>query len=301
MTAAHTPVLAGLLHGHGIDIERVAETGSTNADLLERARRQAPAGPVLRTAGHQTQGRGRHGRRWHGAQHGALLFSLALPWRRAVADSAAVTLACGLAVARALEPALATQGAMLRVKWPNDILLGTGKLGGLLVELAEDASGARTLVIGMGLNLATDATQLHCIAQERQDAALAAQPTDGAAPLAVAALADVLGPSVVAEADSWLARCVLALLAAARAFEHQGFAPQQPAFNDRCAYRGSAVQVRDARGSVILGRLDGVDDQGRLLLDVDGQPRSLSSGELSVRPQVPAPAGRAARAAAATP
>jgi len=273
--------------GPSIDLERVEETGSTNADLLERARQRALARPLLRTARRQTQGRGRRGRRWHGADAGALLFSLALPWHRAVADTAAVTLACGLAVAQLLEAECAARGATLRVKWPNDLLLGAGKLAGLLVELAEDGDGGRTLIIGMGLNLATDAAQL-----ARIGAPGAAPAADGgAAILGVAALSDALGPAVIDQADAWLARCALALLEAARRFEREGFAPLQPAFDRLCAYRDTTVQVRDALGACRSGTLRGVDAAGRLQLEVDGRLCALDSGEISLRalaPGVPA-------------
>jgi len=275
--------LAQLL-GPAIDLERVEQTGSTNADLLERARQRALARPLLRTARRQTQGRGRRGRRWHGADTGALLFSLALPWQRAVAETAAVTLACGLAVAQLLEPECAAHGATVRVKWPNDLLLGAGKLAGLLVELAEDGDGGRTLIIGMGLNLATDAAQLVRIGAEAPGQAA----TDKPAALGVAALADALGPAVIAQADAWLGRCALALLQAARRFEREGFAPLQPAFERLCAYRNATVQVRDALGACTGGTLRGVDAGGRLLLEVDGRLCALDSGELSVRVPVPA-------------
>ena len=135
-----------------IDLEIVAETGSTNTDLLERLR-AAPFVPCLRVAEQQTAGRGRHGRHWHAERGTSLTFSLALPIARA--DWSGLSLAIGVAVADALDP---SHGApRIGLKWPNDLWLldapGRGrKLGGILIETAPSVAG-RVAVIGIGLNL----------------------------------------------------------------------------------------------------------------------------------------------------
>ena len=131
--------------GDAVLVETVEQTGSTNDDLLERARDRAPQRPVLLAALHQFAGRGRHGRRWHGARGRALLFSLIFPWLRQASSAPAVTLACGVAVAEAMR----SRGVDARLKWPNDILLGGRKLGGLLTELAFDAEGRASVVVGI--------------------------------------------------------------------------------------------------------------------------------------------------------
>ncbi len=271
--------LARHLAGSGIACETVLETGSTNSDLLARARLRAPDQVVLRAALRQTEGRGRHGRRWHGSADGALLFSVALPWQLAAAASASVTLACGLAVAQALQVRLAGHPAVLAVKWPNDILLDGAKLAGILAEMTEDPAGARTLVVGMGFNLANDAQQLAHIAAT--DAHLPPTPATD--------LAHVLGrAAVLAERDAWLARLARALVAGAQEYARSGFAPLRAAFNAVCAYRDERVQLRGAGARVVDGIARGVDDQGRFLLDVAGDTIALSSGELSLRGAEPA-------------
>lgn len=280
---------AALLAQHLGDIvadrEIVDVTGSTNADLLARARLRAPVRPVLRVALHQTQGRGRRGRSWHGDAAGSLLFSLALPWGRNPADSAAVTLACGIAAAAAVQDGLPAQNARILVKWPNDLLVDGGKLAGILVELADDPQGARTLVIGMGINLASGTELRERIAGDRTGG----EPAT--APVVVADLASLLGrPAVLAQREAWLARLARALLTAAQRFERNGFAGGPQAFAACCAYRDLAVEAHGAGGAIITGILRGVDGDGRLLLEDGGALRPLNSGEISLR----SPAGRGA-------
>ncbi|HYA65186.1 MAG TPA: biotin--[acetyl-CoA-carboxylase] ligase, partial [Burkholderiaceae bacterium] len=153
--------LQGYLHARDLDLEVVVSTSSTNTDLIARARDEAPRRIVLRATARQSAGRGRLGRTWHGSSTGSVLFSLAVPWRGDPTSTATVTLACGLAVAECLR----AHDVPAQVKWPNDILLHGRKLAGILAEAAEDPRGRKTLVIGMGLNLALDAAQRSAIGQ----------------------------------------------------------------------------------------------------------------------------------------
>jgi BirA family biotin operon repressor/biotin-[acetyl-CoA-carboxylase] ligase len=263
--AARAPaaaVLARHAGSDGIDWEIVDAIASTNTEWLERARRAAPRRPAVLCARLQTGGRGRRGRAWLGTPGGALLFSLALPWRRTPAQSAAVTLACGTAVATCLAAAVGP----IALKWPNDVLLEDRKLAGLLVELAEDAGGARTLVVGLGLNLQIGAAERRAIEQP------------------VADLAERLGRVAdEAEQEDWLVRLALALLEAARRFEAEGFAPFRAAFERRCAWLGREVVLHEAAGARRRGILRGVDAQGGLRLECEGEIVTIISGEMSLR------------------
>ena len=254
--------LALALQRDDIAVECVASTGSTNADLLARARAAVPAQTILRAAMEQTSGRGRLGRRWLSSSGGALLFSLALPWQRELATTAPVTLACGLAVAGLLR----ARGLPARVKWPNDIQLDGRKLAGILTELAEAPGGERTLVVGMGLNLFVTPDDRSAIGQP------------------VAELAEWVERSLLEQNRSqWLADCAGAMLDAARAFERAGFAPLQGAYTDLLAYRDAPVQVSGSGGVVHEGVLRGVDAGGQLLLERAGRLEALLQGELSLR------------------
>ncbi len=124
-------------------IRFVERTGSTNSDLL--AEPHAPEGEWL-IAARQDGGRGRQNRAWEspaGNFHGSTLVRL----RPGDPQAGSLALAAGVAMIRAVEAAAPATGLML--KWPNDLLLGSAKLAGILLERQEDR-----VVAGFGVNLA---------------------------------------------------------------------------------------------------------------------------------------------------
>jgi BirA family biotin operon repressor/biotin-[acetyl-CoA-carboxylase] ligase len=123
------------------NIRHVAETGSTNADLLDEAE-TAPDRTVLRTD-HQTAGRGRLDRRWDAPPGSNLLVSLLF---RDVDDPGDLVRRVGLAVAQAARR-VAEVDAVL--KWPNDVLVDGRKLAGVLAQRATNG----VVVVGTGVNL----------------------------------------------------------------------------------------------------------------------------------------------------
>lgn len=123
---------------------------STNSRLIELARSGVPEGTVL-VAEQQTAGRGRQGRSWY-SPPGGLWMSLLLRPPAGFVLPGGLPLLAGLAVACALEECL---GISPGLKWPNDILLGEGKAGGILVEAGEEGGG-RFVVVGIGLNVAVE-------------------------------------------------------------------------------------------------------------------------------------------------
>ena len=126
-------------------VERVAETGSTNDDLAAAARRGEPSGAVLVTD-HQTAGRGRLGRRWETPPGAALLVSVLLrPTPASASRLHGATQAVGLAARSACAD---VAGFTPELKWPNDLMVGSRKLAGVLAEAVEGA-----VVVGMGLNV----------------------------------------------------------------------------------------------------------------------------------------------------
>lgn len=258
--------------GDGAVVECVQTTTSTNADLLAQARSAAPAAPVLRAAMEQTAGRGRHGRRWVTARGSALMFSLARPWARAAARGAdrmpaAVTLACGVAVAETLQ----ARGVRAFLKWPNDVLLGGGKLAGILTELAVDAAGRRTLVVGVGVNLWLD---------EATHAAAAAV-TGSVRPASLDACFSTA--QLAQERERWIGEFAAAMLTAIEMFEHGGFAALQPRYDALLAFSGADVQVLERDTRVARGRLLGVDALGQLRLETPAGVRTFVAGEVSLR------------------
>lgn len=238
---------------------------STNSVLLEQAARGAPGGAVL-AAEWQTGGRGRLGRAWHAGLGEALTFSLLWRFVRGAGALAGLSLATGVAVARALESLGASE---LCLKWPNDVLWRGAKLGGILIELAGDALGPTAAVIGIGVNVRLSPATRAAIGQPAADLEAAC---GGTAPDRNAVLAAVLG-----ELADTMAR-----------FEHEGFGPLREAWERRHAYQDRAVALRLPDGARVEGRARGVTENGALLLERAGAVHRFHSGEISLRP-----AGRA--------
>ena len=241
-------------------VETVLETGSTSADLLQRARRSQPASPILRAALLQSAGRGRLGRRWHASAGAALLFSLAIPMKTAAARIAAATLVCGIGTAEALRAA----GVPVALKWPNDLLLDGRKLGGVLCELALDGQGRRTLVVGVGVNLRLDPATRDSIGQP------------------AAALDEVL-PDAASRREILVGRLATSIVDVLRRFEEDGFVPLQPRFMALFAHRDASVDLFEIGVRVASGRALAVDGEGRLLLETEEGLRICSGGEMTLR------------------
>lgn len=128
-------------------IRFVAETGSTNADLLNALKNGERTGEgEWLVADRQTAGRGRQGRDWFDGA-GNFMGSTLVRTSFGEPPPASLALMTGLAVYEAILPYLATPSS-LRLKWPNDVALGRAKLAGILLERAGD-----TVVIGIGINL----------------------------------------------------------------------------------------------------------------------------------------------------
>jgi BirA family biotin operon repressor/biotin-[acetyl-CoA-carboxylase] ligase len=238
-----------------VDVEVVAQTGSTNADLLARAAQLAR--PTLLIAEHQSAGRGRAGRSWLSAAGGSLTFSLA--WK--FAGPPQRLLGLPLAVGVALAEAIAALDVPVRLKWPNDLLKDGSKLAGILIETQGAAEGGTWAVIGVGLNL-----RMPDELEERIGRAVAAAPW----------LAGM-------ERDVLMAALLDALAAAMEQFELAGFGAFRARWDALHAWRGLPVAIVDHGAVLQQGVAVGVDDSGRLLLDTDGGRVAVLAGDVSLR------------------
>ena len=151
-------IFAGKLHFSPV-------TDSTNTDALEAARRGASHGSVY-VADEQRAGRGRGNHAWHSAAGQGLYLSVLLRPPIPAARLALLPLAAGLAAAYAIR---AVAGLEVDLRWPNDLLIGPRKAGGILVESKIDANAVAFAIVGIGINvhqrdfapdLATPATSL---------------------------------------------------------------------------------------------------------------------------------------------
>ena len=157
--AGRTPLDAAALRAAAVrpgglwrTVEVTAVTGSTNADLLARAAAGEPEGAVL-AAEYQNAGRGRLGRSWTSPPRAALTFSVLLrPSAVPRARLGWLPLLAGVAVAAAVRAVAAVDA---QLKWPNDVLVGEAKLGGILAEASGDA-----VVVGTGVNVSNGPAEL---------------------------------------------------------------------------------------------------------------------------------------------
>jgi BirA family biotin operon repressor/biotin-[acetyl-CoA-carboxylase] ligase len=233
----------------GFTVEVLPEVDSTNTELMRRAR-AGRTDPVLLVAERQTAGRGRLGRQWESDAGASLTFSLGMAL--APADWSGLSLAIGVAAADALHPDV-------RLKWPNDLWVGTRKLGGILVETAAGVGSgpSRYAVAGIGINLAS--------------------PRGEGFSTAPAALRELLPE---AQSGDVLARMAVPLVRTLQAFEQFGFAPFQARFGARDLLADRPVRLSDGTA----GTAHGVDEHGALLVHTAAGMVAVTSAEVSVRP-----------------
>ena len=255
------------------DVRVIDETGSTNSDLLRDAA-QLPSGTVL-AAGHQTAGRGRRGRAWVAPPGGSLAFSLLWKFTRGAAMLSGLSLAVGVAAARALEKCGAPG---VQLKWPNDLLApkngAPAKLGGILIELtggtggaggnsgSSGHSGAALVVIGIGINL----------------------DLGGAAAGIDQPVTDLAALGVRTSRNALLALLLETLLPVLRTFERDGFAPLADEWNRRHGFANQAVVLSGENTATLEGIAIGADASGALLLETAQGIEKIVSGEVSSRP-----------------
>jgi len=132
------------------DIYRFDKLDSTNSHLLKLGNEGFPEGTVV-VADEQTMGRGRFGRKWEAEPLSNLLFSILLRPNYLNPDEIFVlTFAASVAVAEAIEDSVHIK---TELKWPNDILVDSKKVCGILLESSFSASGLSHVVLGIGVNV----------------------------------------------------------------------------------------------------------------------------------------------------
>ncbi len=227
----------------GFRVGWVADTGSTNADLLAAARLGAEPNRVL-VADYQSSGRGRRGRTWEASPESSLLFSVLTRPKLAAEASHLVTTALALA---AVEACRTQAGVRPWLKWPNDLVVGDRKLAGVLAESVVVGERLEAVVVGMGLNVRTGAAP-----GEAADTAVALEDVCGA----VIDRREMLG-EILAGFAHWMARLERA----------SGQAALVAAARHESATLGCQVSVELGDGTVLEGLAQDLDERGALLLD----------------------------------
>lgn len=238
----------------GVAVRRLRRCTSTN-DLLMQERSGVP---VLLVAEEQTAGRGRRGRRWHSAPGAGITFSLARRIRRPARELAALSLVAGVAATKALR----ALGVPVALKWPNDLVAGGAKLGGILVETRSEGAQAHA-VIGIGINC-------------RRDSGLG---------LRLRRRIAFLDEFISAPGSRVIQEIVVSLLEALERFEKQGLESVRSDWEAMDAHAGQRLRVRLAGGRVITGVSAGLAENGALSLRTRRGLRAVTSGRvLSARP-----------------
>ncbi len=234
------------------------EVESTNLELL-RTPGEVVCGQVC-IAEAQTGGRGRRGRGWVATPYANLMLSMAWRFEGGVAATAGLSLAAGVAAARALRDfGIDTIG----LKWPNDLLLEGRKLGGLLVDLRGEATGPCIVVAGIGINVRIAPRDALRIDQPWVD------------------LAAVRGGSV--DRNRLAALLIRNLAQMFRSFERAGLVPFREEWSAWHRFERQSVRITGAH-IACDGVVEGIDTNGALLVRDDrGELRAFHSGEVSLR------------------
>lgn len=251
---------------NSIAIERHDAVDSTNRVAAEAIRAGRLGGPAAFVAREQHAGQGREGRTWH-SPPGGLWCTLAWPLDAAeaprVIDGLGLRLgvACLRAVRAMLDPA-----AMVQLKWPNDILIDGHKVCGCLGRAIHAPPGA-WLLLGVGINVNNDPEALG--PRLRRPATSLARARGGPLDLD-AALERLLAELILATTSGglppeWLAEARAALFGV-----------------------GARIEAREARGGLVQGVLEGIDNRGDVVIS-DASRRSTLQPVIEM--DVPAPSG----------
>lgn len=256
-----------LRSGFWTRIETLPETGSTNDVAKTLARAGAGQGTVV-LASRQSAGRGRLGRSWMSPDGGIYLSAVLRP-QTPLAEISALPLVIAIGVARGL----AASNVGPRLKWPNDVYLDdagvrgdergrpSGKVAGVLLEMAAESDRAEWVVAGVGINVKAPVQRF----------AGAAYLDDH--------LIDPLPVSQVA------AHVLDHIAGVYREFSVAGFASLAAEYRQLSLLEGCDVTVTGMDGAVrARGRAMGVDLLGRLVVaQPDGETLAVSSGDVTLR------------------
>jgi BirA family biotin operon repressor/biotin-[acetyl-CoA-carboxylase] ligase len=238
--------------------EILEEAGSTNTEAFKRAA-VGEAGPLWIMARLQTQGRGRSGRQWApapGNLYASLLQRLACP----LAVVHQLSLLAGVATVEAITAAAGRPVPRLRLKWPNDVLIGDAKCAGILPESQMGGKGSEVIVVvGIGINLASHPEGLGRAATHLASHGVAVSPEAMLGHLAYAM-------------QHWLGlwNC------------GAGFPDVRKAWLQHGGAAGESIAVDTGRERV-AGRFLDLDTDGALLMaDADGRTRKLTFGDVTL-------------------
>ncbi len=236
------------------------EVASTNQFLLDQISSvDGCANASICLAEMQTAGRGRRGRKWQSPFAQNIYLSLSWCFETGIAAMEGLSLAVGVTVVKAVQD-LGIEGVSL--KWPNDILVGESKLGGVLIEIAGDVSGQCQAIIGIGLNVQMSESVMDSVEQP---------------------WADLNGLSDrVPRRNKIVASLLEQLFPVVSVYESKGFSCYRAEWESLCHHIGQDV-ILSTPSQKIEGTMVGVDDSGALRISVEGEEQVYVGGEVSLR------------------
>ena len=239
-------------------IDVVEETGSTNADLLARAAAGEDIDGAVLIAESQTAGRGRHGRTWSTPPGSQIALSAGVGVGAVPSEAWGwLPLLTGVAVVDAVAE---VAGVTAGLKWPNDVLVGTGKLAGILAEVAAPAP---VVVVGLGLNVT-----------EAPDPVATSLALLGAA-VDRAELTEAVLSHLAARIDGWRAAGGADATLAAD-------------YRSRSVTIGNRVRASLPGDRTVEGVAADIDEVGRLRIDTGEEVLTVSAGDIThLRPANP--------------
>jgi BirA family biotin operon repressor/biotin-[acetyl-CoA-carboxylase] ligase len=241
------------------EVDVVPRTGSTNADLAQRARSGAPSGSVLVTD-FQDAGRGRQGRSWVAPRGSSIAMSVLL--RPRDVDPGRWTwlpLLAGLAVVEGLRRAADVPAVL---KWPNDVLVDDLKVCGILAERVETGPAC---VVGMGVNVWLSADELPVPTATSLALLAAAREPGGRPPSRNLLIATILAAFELIY-ERWEVLEDDTLFAAS--------------YLQRCDTIGRRVRLDLAGGITVEGVAEALDHDGRLIVRTPAGPQTFGAGDV---------------------
>jgi len=240
-------------------IEVLPRIDSTNSYL--KAQSAPPPGQFrIVIAEHQTAGRGRHDKQWISSPGGSLCLSLAYRFQQTPPDLPALTLALGVGIVGALSDMGIADVAL---KWPNDVLVGDSKLGGILTETLFRGEGDATVIAGVGLNVDLRAFVDAIEAPAWADSATSLQQVMENPPSREHLSEIVIG----------------SLMSTFKMFEKHGFNAFAERFDDYDWLRNKSICIATPEGSV-SGIAAGISDGGALLVETTSGAREIHTGSI---------------------
>lgn len=252
-----TDGLAKIFEGQApmVIVQRVV---SSSNDVLRQLLTSTTAAGTTVLAEAQTSGRGRRGKVWYSPYGASLYLSIYWPLSQGIGAAMGLSVVVGIAIANALQRAGIKD---VQLKWPNDVYVQGKKLAGILVELEGQSGGDAHAIIGIGINV-----ELGEIVKEIDQAWIDLVRATGAA----------------VDRNKWAVTLLSEIYQQLVAYERFGLAPLKTDWQrfDRFYQQPVAIITnQQTRRGVAYG----IDEQGGLIIEIDGSKQVIYGGEVSLR------------------